>query len=28
VERDALIQALFFSTTVHMVSDATTRFER
>ena len=28
VERDALIQALLFSTTVHMVSDATTRFER
>ncbi len=28
VERDALIQALFFSSTVHMVSDATTRFER
>jgi hypothetical protein len=28
VERDALIQALFFSTTVHMVSNATTRFER
>ncbi len=28
VERDALIQALLFSRTVHMVSDATTRFER
>ena len=28
VERDASIQALFFSRTVHLVSDATTRFER
>ncbi len=28
VRRDANIQALFFSTTVQLVSDATTRFER
>lgn len=28
VEREALIQALFFSTTVHLDADATTRFER
>jgi Flp pilus assembly protein TadG len=28
LERDAVIQALFFSTTVHLDADATTRFER
>jgi hypothetical protein len=28
IERDANIQALIFSKTLHLMSDATTRFER